>query len=81
MTTLSYGKDWSPSLLTVKQEELVSSSPLGPVHTLVTLTGVSTELSSVTEQVRLTAVPSYNGVELVGVMVRVTCGEGTDRYT
>ena len=58
--------------ITVIREELVSCSPLGPVHTMDTVTAVFTTLvSSVAEQVRLTGVPSYSGV-VEGVMVRVS---------
>ena len=53
-------------------------SLLGPVHTLNTVTGLFTELSSDAEQVRLTAVPSYSGV-VEGVIVRVSWGGGTNR--
>ena len=58
--------------ITVIREELVSCSPLGPVHTMDTVTLVFTTLVfSTAEQVRLTRVPSYSGV-VEGVMVRVS---------
>ena len=77
MSTLWYGGDCSMSII-VMQEEFVSWSPFGPVHTLDTVTGLFTKLSSNAEQVRLTAVPSYSGV-VEGVMVRVSWGGGTNR--
>ena len=74
MSTLVYGGDCSMSIML----ELVSWSPLAPIHTLDTVTGLFTELSSDAEQVRLTAVPSYSGV-VEGVIVRVSWGGGTNR--
>ena len=48
--------------ITVIREELTSCTPLGPVHTLDTVTAVFTTLvSSIAEQVRLTTVVSYSG--------------------
>ena len=48
--------------ITVIREELTSGTPLGPVHILDTVTAVFTILvSSIAEQVKLTAVFSYSG--------------------
>ena len=56
----------------VTRDALVSCSPLGPVHTLDTVTAVSTTVVfSVAVQVRLTEEPLYSEVE-EGVMVRMT---------
>ena len=65
--------------ITVIREELVSCSPLGPVHTLDTVTAVFTTLVfSTAEQVRLTGLPSKSAVA-EGEIVRVSCGGGTER--
>ena len=78
MSTLVYGGDCSMSIKEVRDEP-VSWYPVDPVHTLDTVNAVFTEeLSSNAEQVRLTAVPSYNGV-VDEVMVRVSWGGGTSR--
>ena len=61
-----------------EREELVSWFPFGPVHTLDTVTGGFTELSSDAEQVNLKVIPSYSGV-VEGVMVRETWGGGTNK--
>ena len=66
-------------MLTTEVRELVFGNwfPLGPIHKLVKLTCIFTELFSVTEQVRLTAVFSYSGM-VKGVMVRVSWGGVTN---
>ena len=64
--------------ITVIREELTSCTPLGPVHTLDTVTAVFTTLvSSIAEQVRLTAVVSYSG-EVDGLTVMFNWGGKTD---
>ena len=64
--------------ITMIREELTSCTLLGPVHTLDTVILVFTTLmSSITEQIRLTAVVSYSG-EVEGLTVMFSWGEGTD---
>ena len=64
--------------ITVIREELASCTPLGPVHILDTVTAVFTTLvSSIAEQVRLTAVVSYSG-EVEGLTVMFNWREKTD---
>ena len=64
--------------ITVIRAELFSCTPLGPVHTLDTVTAVFTTLvSSIAEQVRLTALVLYSG-EVEGLKVMLTRGKGTD---
>ena len=64
--------------ITVIREELASCTPLGPVHTLDTVTAVFTTLVSIiAEQVRLTALVSYNG-EVEGLTVMFSCRGRTD---
>ena len=63
--------------ITVIREELFSCAPLGPVHTLDTVTAVfTTSVSRIAKQVRLTAVVSYSGE--VGLTVMFSCGGRTD---
>ena len=57
--------------ITVIREELLSSSPPGPVHTLDTVTSVFTLESSTAVQLSETRLPSFS-VEVEGEMVRVS---------
>ena len=79
ISILLYGTDCNMSTIVIRLlEPLVSCCPSDSVHTLVTAIPVFTPLvSSVTEQVRLTAVPSYR-VSVEGLMARVSWGVGTD---
>ena len=64
--------------ITVIREGLTSSTPLGPVHTLDTVTAVfTTPALRIAKQVRLTTVVSYSG-EVEGLTAMFSCGGRTD---
>ena len=64
--------------ITVIREELTSCTPLGPVHTLDTVTAVfTTPALRIAEQVRLTSVVLYSG-EVEGLTMMFSCRGKTD---